>query len=97
MHPSTRFAERATPRLNPWALTLWALLGAITVLLLVHLLHDHMNHAAAIVTAAIVGLAVGALGYRWTSGDRSGRGIAVAGLLGGGAGLVVLHILPLLH
>ena len=79
-------------------LALWGGIAALSVLLLFHFLHEAMSsHALAIIASGIGGMAIGALGYRWTSGQASLRGPALASLVGGGLGLLVLHLLPLLH
>ena len=82
--------------LEPRSLLVWTGVAAIAVLLLFPLLHSYMSHAASIVVAGALGVAVGALGYR-TGGPRSAKNVTLAGALGGGAGLLALHVLPLLH
>jgi len=75
----------------------WAAIATVTVVLLFPRLHSYMDHALAIITSAVCGAAVGALGYGATSAFRSRRDVVLAGALGGGVGLLALHVLPLLH
>jgi hypothetical protein len=85
-------------RLDLRAFTIWGGAAALSVLLLFHVLHETMSsHALAIITSGVGGMMVGALGYRWTSAESSLGGPAIASLAGGGLGLLVLHLLPLLH
>jgi hypothetical protein len=79
------------------ALALSGALAGASVLLLFHFFHSVVDHALAIALAAAAGVVLGALGYRWQSGDSSRAGIAAAGALAGLLGLFVLHLLPLLR
>lgn len=88
----------ATQRdLVPAALVIWAAIATVAVVLLFPLLHSQMDHALAIIASGACGAALGAVGYAATSAFRSQRGAALAGALGGGIGVVALHVLPLLH
>jgi O-antigen/teichoic acid export membrane protein len=80
-------------------LVLWAALAAVTVVLLFPLLHLHgpVGHSPAIVAAGVGGTVVGSLGHARTAGRVSRRRSMLVGILGGGLGLFVLHVLPLLH
>lgn len=79
------------------ALVVSTLVSAVAVASVFPLAHVMLSHDPVIVTAAIAGIAVGAVGYGWGSGDRSRWGWAVAGALGGGMGLLALHLLPLIR
>jgi len=84
-------------QINRSSLALWSVITVVSVLLLFQVFHSVLSHALAIVLAGGLGIAIAWSGYRLSSGDRSPRGAAVAGAVGGGLGLVVLHVFPLLH
>jgi hypothetical protein len=79
------------------ALLPWTLIAAMSVLGLFHVFHEILPHDIAIMASGICGIAVGAAGYRWGVENASRTGVTYAGALGGGIGLAVLHVLPLLH
>lgn len=83
--------------LRPGPLVLWGIISAFVVLGSFHVLHELMSHAAAVPSAGLVGVVVGAVGYRWGGGTASARGAGFTAALGGGLGLLALHVLPLLH
>ena len=84
-------------QIKRFSLALWSAITVAAVLLLFQVFHSVLSHPLAIILAGVSGIAIAWSGYRLTSGDRSSRGAAVAGAVGGGLGLVVLHVLPLLH
>ena len=84
------------PRPSARAIWVWALVAAGSVFALFHVLHEVTGHSTAILGSGLGGIAVGALGYGLVVAGATRRGIALAAA-GGGVGLVLLHLLPLLH
>src|SRR5688500_20391840 len=95
--PEKSPASGASPELQLRALLPWTLVAAMSVLGLFHVFHAILPHSIAIMASGICGIAIGAVGYRWGAHGASRKGVTVAGALGGGLGLAVLHLLPLLR
>ena len=79
-------------------LFLCSFVAAVSVFVLFMVLHELMaSHSAAIITAGLGGIAIGVLCSRLTLRNATARDMTWAGGLGGGVGLMLLHILPLIH
>ena len=79
-------------------LFLCSFVAAISVFVLFTVLHEVMaSHSAAILVAGLGGIAVGVISSRLTLRDATARDMTWAGGIGGGVGLVLLHLLPLIH
>jgi hypothetical protein len=72
-------------------------IGALSVLVLFTIFHEMMGHSTAIISAGLGGIGIGAFSSRWAVRNASGREMTLAGGVGGGVGLLLLHLLPLLH
>jgi hypothetical protein len=85
------------PRVTTRPTWTWAIVAAASVLGFFHVLHEVTSHSLAIIGSGLGGIAVGALGYGLAVAGATRGGIALAAGIGGGTGLVLLHLLPLLH
>ena len=89
--------QEQAPRASDRPVWVWAIVAAASVFGFFHVLHELTTHSLAILGAGLGGIAVGALGYGLAVTGATRRGIALAAGVGGGGGLFLLHLLPLIH